>query len=272
MRLGWALLALALLAPPRVEAQEAAADAEADAEAAAEAEAEADTEAETDAEAEADTAADTATPPPPKVAVVVVGDPDDHLRALARRVDDALEPTLRRPFDPGLRGALRGEPGEPDDGLDTVRRDRRRLGAGEASDAPVLAALGQRAGALVVGVVRATADGAELVALDVHHAAFYQGALALDAELEPARIARFLARRARAAAHVEAIDPASAAAQTPPDPTPEPEEEDEPDFFEQYWPYMVAAVLLGGMIAAIVATQATEQTTVPVLRFVPGGG
>lgn len=267
-------MALALLATPTSQAEaQAAADAAAG-ETEESTDTDADAAADTDADADADAAADTAaSPPAPKVAVVVVGDPDDHLRGLARRVDDALEPTLRRPFDPGLRAALRGEPGEAGDGLDEVRRDRRRLGGAEATDAPVLAALGQRAGALVVGVVRATADGAELVVLDVHHGAFYQGALPLEASTEPGRITRFLHRRARAAAHVEAIDPASVAAQSPPDETPEePEEDDEPDFFEQYWPYMIAALLLGGMIAAIVAVQASEQPTQPVLRFVPGGG
>ncbi|MCB9597506.1 MAG: hypothetical protein H6719_32595 [Sandaracinaceae bacterium] len=211
----------------------------------------------------------------PKVAVIVVGDPDDRLRALARRVDASLEPTLRRPFDPGLRAALRGEPGESDDGLEDARRERRRLGGAEATDAPLLSSLGRRAGALVVGVVRATTEGGvELVVLDVHHSAFYEGALALDDSIEPERVVSFLRRRARAAAHVESITPEAVAAAVTPDPAAEEpeEEEDEPDFFEQYWPYMVAALLLAGMITAIIATQATQQDSVPVLRFTPGGG
>ncbi|MBX3273263.1 MAG: hypothetical protein KF729_23575 [Sandaracinaceae bacterium] len=210
----------------------------------------------------------------PKVAVVVVGDPDDRLRALARQVDAALEPTLRRPFDPGLRGALRGEPGEPDDGLSEVRRDRRRLSGEEAADAPALSRLGRRAGALVVAVLRARDEGVELVVLDVRHGAFYRGALPLDASTEPARIVRFLERRARAATHVEGITPAdAAAASAAADPPAAPaQERSEPDFFEQYWPFLVAGLLLAGMITAILVSQATQGEQVPVLRFVPGGG
>ena len=58
-----------------------------------------------------------------------------------------------------------------------------------------------------------------------------------------------------------------------PDPlAPTPEEEDgEPDFFEQYWPYFVAALLLGGMITAIAVTSSADAPDQPVLRFVPGG-
>jgi len=209
----------------------------------------------------------------PKVAIIVVGDPDDTLRAAARRVDGALEPTLRRPFDPGLRASLRGEPGESDDGLSEVRRDRRRLGLGEASDAPILARLGRRAGAVVVGAVRAGEDGAELVILDVAQAAFYEGALSLHDRPAADRIAAFVARRARASASGTELSPEAVADAAPAD-EPEPadeEEEDEPDFFEQYWPYGVAALLLAGMIAAIIAANEADQPSTPVLRFVPGG-
>ena len=209
----------------------------------------------------------------PKIAVAIVGDPDDQLRALARRIDDALEPTLRRPFDPGLRAALRGEAGQPDDGLREVRRDRRRLSGNEAHDAPLLSELGRRAGALVVAAVRAGEDGPELVILDVRHAAFYEGALALGEMSAEGRVLAFIGRRARAAAHVQAIAPDAVAAAATPEPTDAPEEGDEEDgFFEQFWPYLIAGVLLAGMIAAIAATSAADQPSQPVLRFVPGGG
>jgi hypothetical protein len=207
--------------------------------------------------------------------VVLVGDPDPRMRDLARRVDRALAPALRRPFDPGLRAALRGEPGD-DDGLGEVRRERRRLGLGEAHDAPVLATLGRRAGAVAVAVVRAGDEGPELVVLDVRAAQFFEGALPLSASVTPERLAGFVGRRARVsqrgaagAAPVPPPEAAAAAAATPPPAEDEPEEE--PGFFEQYWPYMVAAVLLGGMIAAIAATSAADSPDQPVLRFVPGG-
>ena len=49
------------------------------------------------------------------------------------------------------------------------------------------------------------------------------------------------------------------------------EDEDEPDFFERYWPYGAAIVLLGAFIAVIAATATTDGGDQPVLRFVPGG-
>ncbi len=236
----------------------------------------------TDTDAVTDTtemdAAHEAVPAPegPKVAVVVIGDPDERLRRLARRVDDALEPAgLRRPFDPGLRAAMRGEAGEGDDGLGEVRRERRRLGLGERSDAPVLSALGRRAGALVVAAVRASDDGPELLVLDVSRGSFYEGELALSAT-SPTRIGEFVSRRARAASRrPPAPDEAArvAAAAIPDETSPlEGSSDDEPDLFEQIWPYLVAGVLLAGMLTAIAITAANDSSPQPMLRFVPGGG
>ena len=209
-----------------------------------------------------------------KIAVVLVGDPDPALRTLAARVDASLSSPLTRPFDPGLRRALRGEPGEDGDGLSEIRRERRRLGLGETADAPILAQLGRRAGAAAVAVVRVGDEGPELVMFDVRAGAFFQGALALEPELPEARITRFVLRRARVSAR-GAPSPAEAAqaqAERPDPLAPTPEEEDgEPDFFEQYWPYFVAALLLGGMITAIAVTSSADAPDQPVLRFVPGG-
>jgi hypothetical protein len=220
----------------------------------------------------------------PKLAVVVVGDPDPPLRAAALRVERAVVGRLRAPFDPGLRAALRGEPGEADDGLGEVRRERRRLGLDEARDAPVLAALGRRAGARVVAAVRSGNDGPVLMVLDVEASAFYEGSIPLGASTPDARIARFLMRRARASQRgprVPAPAEPSASAEELPAPTlppaaaeplPEPEAPParQPDFFEQFWPYLVAGALLAGMITAIALTSsgpnAIEQ---PALRFVP---
>ncbi|HJK89610.1 MAG TPA: hypothetical protein RMH26_02650, partial [Polyangiaceae bacterium LLY-WYZ-15_(1-7)] len=64
------------------------------------------------------------------MAVVVTGDPDGLLQDAAQRLERALEGRVVLPSDPGLRAALRGEPGE-DDGLERVRRERRRLGWGD---------------------------------------------------------------------------------------------------------------------------------------------
>lgn len=229
----------------------------------------------------ADTGAGTGTTAP-KVAVVLAGDPDPAMRSLARRVDDAIEGTLRRPFDPGLRAALRGEPGQGDDGLGGVRRERRRLGLGEARDAPVLAQLGRQASAVAVAVVRSGSEGPELVMLDVGAGAFFEGTLQLDESVADARVVGFVARRARAAARRTADPTVAAEARVPDAPEgPNPladvedgetgEDEEEPDLFEQIWPYLVAGALLAGMLTAIGIVAATDDQPQPVLRFVPGG-
>ena len=125
-----------------------------------------------------------------------------------------------------------------------------------------------------VAVVRVGDEGPELVMFDVRAGAFFQGALALEPELPEARITRFVLRRARVSAR-GAPSPAEAAqaqAERPDPLAPTPEEENgEPDFFEQYWPYFVAALLLGGMITAIAVTSSADAPDQPVLRFVPGG-
>ncbi len=208
----------------------------------------------------------------PKLAVVVAGDPDPQLREAARRVERASGEHLRLPFDPGLRAALRGEPAEGDDGLEDARRERRRLGGDEARDAPVIAALGRRAGADVVGVVRAGEDGPELVVLDVRHAAFFEGTLALSADVADARIARFVRSRARASARGAEAPEAAAGTPAPEgatDGTAQPARQ--PDFFEQFWPYFVAGGLLAALLIGIAVTSATAGSNTPVLRFVPGG-
>ena len=210
----------------------------------------------------------------PKIAVVVTGDPDEALVAAARRVERAIEGRLRVPFDPGLRAALRGEPGEDDDGLEGVRRERRRLGLEEDRDASLLSRLGRRAGASAVVVVRAGAAAPEVLVLDVRNAAFFEGELALAADVPDARVARFVERRASVSARggelpgsaVPSPTEAAAAATAP-----TPEQPAQPDFFEQFWPYLVAGLLLVGMITAIVLTSTAPGSDQPVLRFVPGG-
>jgi hypothetical protein len=262
--------ALALsLAPGATLAQDAEAAPDAETATPAESAPEPGTE-EAPATAEAEPAVEQA----PKIAVVVTGDPDEALVTAARRVERAIEGRLRVPFDPGLRAALRGEPGEEDDGLDGVRRERRRLGLEEDRDASLLSRLGRRAGASAVVVVRAGAAAAEVLVLDVRNAAFFEGELALRADVPDARIARFIERRAGVSARGGEIpgpavpSPAeAAAAATAPTPTPPAQ----PDFFEQFWPYLVAGLLLVGMITAIVLTSTAPGSDQPVLRFVPGG-
>ena len=218
----------------------------------------------------------------PKVAVVVVGDPDPLLVAAALELETVLglSDRVRVPADPVLRGALRGDASTEDDGFAEVRRDRRRLGAGEGSDAALLAGLGRRAGAVLVLAVRSSASGApEAVALDVGRQSYFEGALDLTEPTHEA-IVSFAARRARAAASAASRGDTAVSVATPEqaaeaavagsattDPPPA-----EPDWLSQNWPYLVAGALAAAGIVFVVVTQVQgDQQSSPMLRFVPGG-
>ncbi|UJR80521.1 hypothetical protein [Sandaracinus amylolyticus] len=213
----------------------------------------------------------------PKVAVIVVGDPDPVLVASAVEIEArlALSGDLRLPSDTALRAALRGDAGAPEDGLDEVRRERRRLGLGESSDAPVLGRLGRRAGAVLVLALREGAEGPEAVALDVRTGQFFEGTLPL-AEIDPERVVSFVTRRARVAARGAVAAPAEPettelpAPEVPTAATQATEPEDEPDWFEQNWPYFAAGGLLAAAIVFVVVVAADGGDPPPMLRFQPG--
>ncbi len=138
----------------------------------------------------------------PKVVVVVSGDPDPALRDAAATLERELRSSAQvvLPADAGLRGALRGVPAPAeDDGLDRARVERRRLGWSEARDAPVLAGIAERTGAVAVVIVRRHQGTLEAVVFDGRAGAFFDGALALPAADAGAE-GRFVAARARAAA------------------------------------------------------------------------
>jgi hypothetical protein len=245
-----------------------------------------------------------------KVAVVSVGDPDDALRTRTRSVEDALaaEGSLVLPGDPGIRGALRGEPGSEDDGLDRVRSERRRLGLDDDEDALVLARLGRLTGSVAVVAVRREGDGLALSVLDVSEHRFYDGDLALDGAA-PDAIVAYVTRRARASARRaaaplatrhESAEEASARERAGAERPRERERHDgsesagghgaeardargrdrrEPPekknevlaFFEEAWPYFAAGILLAGLVVWVALKDDTPEAAVPVLRFVPGG-
>lgn len=232
--------------------------------------------------------------PAPKVVVIVVGDPDPVLQAAALELDGriALAGGLRLPSDPALRAALRGEPdpGAEDDGLDEVRRERRRLGLGEPSDAPILARLGRRAGAVLVVAVREGAAGAEALALDVGSERFFEGTLGLAAP-EAGSIETFVGRRARVSARAAAAAAASpgeaaggepavraaAGATAGPEAATVPEaatqadaEPQQQDWFLENWPYFAAGGLLAAAIVFVVVTATQGGDPPPMLRFQSG--
>jgi hypothetical protein len=245
--------------------------------------------------------------PPPKVTVVVAGDPDETVRQGARRVSDVVASSerMRGPTDPGLRGALRGEPAPKEsDGLERARNARRRLGWGEKKDLPVLQSIGRMTGADLIAVVRhGPEQGAEVVAVDVTAGAFYEGSVAPSAgedELEG-----FLASRAQAAAKREG-PPGPSAGATPsgtrpaagggpppsagpapaggrgsaPQPSPEKQASEKKDgeddggvkaWLADNWPYLVGGALLAGTVTAFAVRQSNDGSSQPVLRFQPGG-
>ena len=219
---------------------------------------------------------------PPKVAIVIAGDPDPTTIAAATSLETVLasEAGVTMPSDPAMRAALRGE--GTGDGLDDVRSERRRLGLGEARDITVLTILGELASADLVLVVRASHGTPSATAFDVLRRSFYDGVIALS-PIDDAEARHFIVRRARRAARPltesemtatpppeppPVVDPATA---VPPEAiAPDATPEHQPDFFEQYWPYFAAGALLVGAVVFIVLATQNSSTPPPVLRFEAG--
>jgi hypothetical protein len=211
--------------------------------------------------------------PLPKVAIVVVGDPDPMITGLAGALETELTRIgrLRLPADPSFRAALAGLPGSDGDGLDEVRTERRRLGLDEARDAPLLAVLGRRAGASLVVAVRGDASGGEALALDVRSGQYFEGSAALSQDLGAA--VRFVTRCARAATRgamsaPSAAEPGIVGPTEPAAPirSAAPTE----DWLGENWPYIAAGGLLAAAIAFVAVTATDGATTTPMLRFQSG--
>jgi hypothetical protein len=210
-----------------------------------------------------------------RVAVVLVGDPNDAARAAAASIEDAVRGIFTIPSDAALRASLVGAAG--DDLIAPVVRDRRALGASERDDLPLLGALGDRADVALLLVVRSRAGRRELVGFDVRHRGFFEGAVDLDPRPEPGRVVRFVRSRGRAALSAFAGPERSA---TPPartaagnlglrDAAREPREE--PEWIEANWPFLLAGALLAGAAAFVVVYTTSDSTQAPMLRFRPGG-
>lgn len=219
----------------------------------------------------------------PKIALVVVGDPDEALQQSVSELERIVvaEGSFRLPADPSLSSALRGLPAQVDDGLDHVRRERRGLGLGESSDVPILARLGRMAGAVLVVAIRHGTQGAEVVAFDVNRGQFFEGSLTFPAASEQA--IAFIAARTRAALRHDTVAPVTesletiepSGASTSPAPpgaitAVDPAAEGEPDWFEQNWPYFAAGALLIGAVVFVVVAATDGGDPPPMLRFQPG--
>jgi hypothetical protein len=270
----WILAILCLLAAAPLHAQE---DADGTEPASA-------SETETDADAKPDTEPDTAETdletdtitappgPPPKVAVVVAGDPDETLRNTSAFLEqEVVLAGLEVPSDPALRAALRGEPPKEEDGLEKLRAIRRSLGLDPRKDLSSYQRIGLIAGADALIVIRR--EGLiRIEVFDVAAAQFYEGVLDFDTSNAETR-KQFILSRA---------DQAQLRWSAPPPPPPEKkvavntEEQKNDDSqakkrWKKAWPYvLVGALLAGGVTYLIIDSRRAPESGVPLLRFTPG--
>jgi len=259
MRCILALLVLVVASP-------AFADADADADA------DAGTGADTDADAGADAGADAALPPP-KIAVVVAGDPDETLRNTATFVEqEAVLAGMAVPTDPALRAAMRGEPATEEDGLERLRSIRRGLGLDPHKDHASFQRIGLLSGADALVVVHRRGP-IFIEVFDVAAAQFYEGVLEFDSSTPAERIAFIDSRAEQAQLRWSAPPPPP-----PPEATPkinEPTDKDDDSRakkrWKKAWPYvLVGALLAGGVTYLIIDRRNTPESGIPLLRFGPG--
>lgn len=219
---------------------------------------------------------------PPKVAVVVAGDPDEPLVQAAESLAEELTAAgLRQPSDPTLRAALLGAAPESADGLHALRAIRRGLGLDPEEDLKAYHRLGRIAGADAVAVVRREGAGTSCEVFDVAARQLYEGSLELDETSADEHVA-FVRPRALEAQTRWAQQPqenkqkaAAAAAGLPPTAQAEQAKADDESSakrkMKKAWPW----ILVGGLLAAGVTYLIVDQTgnddeQLPVLVFRPG--
>ena len=266
------LLVLSIAAPADADpVAGAGTDAAADTAAAAAADTDTDTGTDPAAAAAAATATDP-NRPPPKVGIVVAGDPDETLRNTAAFIEtESVNAGMQTPSDPALRAAMRGEAPLEEDGLGRLRSIRRSLGLDPRKDQASYQRIGLIAGADALVVVRR--QGPILIEVfDVAAAQFYEGVLDFDSSTPEARV-KFIESRA---------DQAQLRWSQPPPPPPskkvevnEAEKKDEDSRakkrWKKAWPYvLVGALLAGGVTYLIIDRRNDPETGVPLLRFRPG--
>jgi hypothetical protein len=230
----------------------------------------ADADAGPDADADASGDADTETPP--KIAVVVAGDPDETLRNTAAFVEqESVAAGMQTPTDPALRAAMRGEPPSEDDGLERLRSIRRGLGLDPRKDHASYQRIGLIAGADALVVVHRR--GAILLEVfDVAAAQFYEGVLEFDSSTPEERV-KFIRSRAEQAQLRWSAPPPPAPEAKPEVNTGEKKDEDSraKKRWKKAWPYVVVGALLaGGVTYLIIDARNDPETGVPLLRFRPG--
>jgi hypothetical protein len=256
-----------VLAPASIEAQESPQQ----------------TPAETPAETPGQDAAETPPAEPHKVAVVLVGDPDERLLRAGERVRALLaaRPDFREPSDAGMARALLGG-GTEGDGLDPLRSERRGLGLDEARDAQALGRIGRMLGTTALIVVRVRNDAPEAVLFHVESRRQSTRGIALEGT-EDAAVTAFVTETITSPPPAEAAPPRPAQEQArvrrdaprqdgdAPDPNEDEEQEEEASWLEENWPFLIAGALLIGAFVWFTIEDGSAEPTPPVLRFRPGG-
>jgi len=227
----------------------------------------------TGAGTDTDADADAASGPPPKIGVVVAGDPDETLRNTAAFIEtEATTAGLRVPTDSALRGAMRGEPAGGEDGLESLRSTRRGLGLNPRKDLASYKRIGIISGADALVVVRR--QGSILLEVfDVSAAQFYEGALEFDTSTSAQRVAFIESRAAQAQLRWSQPPPTppEATAQKVTAPEQPADESRAKRRIKKAWPYLLAGVLLAAGVTYLIIDQGgTNEVEPPLLRFRPG--
>ena len=226
-----------------------------------------------DAGTDADTTAPDPAKPPPKIATVVAGDPDETLRQTAAFIEsEVVVAGLRAPTDPALRAAMRGDPITDDDGLDVLRSMRRGLGFDPRKDLDAYRRIGIISGADALVVVHREGD-ILIEVFDVSAAQFYEGALKFDDSSTVDRV-KFIKSRAEQAQlrWAEPVPAAPAATAPVVNETEKPADESRAKRrIKKAWPYLLAGALLAGAVTyLIIDRRNTDEVRPPLLRFTPG--
>jgi len=211
--------------------------------------------------------------PPPKIGIVVAGDPDETIRQTAVFIEtEATLSGLRAPTDPALRAAMRGEPSAEEDGLEVLRSIRRGLGLDPRKDLSAYKRIGLIAGADALLVLHREGP-IVLEVFDVSASQFYEGALNFDDSSADQRL-KFIRSRAEQAQLRWSEPPPPAPADTGAKVNPPEKPADESRAkrrWKKAWPYVVAGVLLaGGVTYLIIDRSRTNEAGPPLLRFTPG--
>jgi len=232
----------------------------------------------------------------PKVAVVVAGDPEDELLALANTLNEAIDaaPELRLPADRATLAAMAGAPAPAeDDGLGRIRSLRRRLAWEGPNDPEILHTLGRGGGTSALVVLRAADGAVSLEVFDVGARQYYDELTRVDMANPEASLpfivsrAQAAWRRARSApSDPEATAPAQAAARDDAhaaapanadaavgaEPSPAPAAHPARVWMRKNWAYFVAGALLVGAAVAIgLSARNNSASSELSLRFRPGG-